>query len=54
MEKFDITTHPKDRFKVCDLLRNSSYERRGWDNFIVEREQLELLNDNDIRYEMRI
>jgi hypothetical protein len=55
MEKFDITTHPQDRFKVIELLyqSESGFDSYGWDNFIVSKEQLDLLKSNDNKYELK-
>lgn len=54
MERFDITTHPKDRLKVIDILykSNSGFESYGWDSFIVSREQLDIIDGNAIKYEL--
>lgn len=54
MEKFNITTHPKDRFRVIDLLYESGigFESYGWDNFIVSREQLDIIEGNSIQYQL--
>ncbi len=50
MEKFEIITHPKDRFKVHDILDKSGhgYGRFDWDGFIVDENQLDLLNENNV------
>ena len=56
MEKYNIYTHPKDRFKVHDLLDKSKrgYGRCGWDCFFVNNEQLELLRENNIHIEIKL
>ena len=54
MERFDITTHPKDRLKVIDILykSNSGFESYGWDSFIVSGEQLDIIERNGIQYQL--
>lgn len=60
MEKFDriftVTTHPKDRFRIIHLLDKSDtgYSSCGWDTFVLTKEQLELLRDNEIKCDIVI